>query len=326
MSSAEVNLLLVEMDQWAASGHWQVHPWASLTSRHFVGRFLNIGVNGERLSRAPSTEHEGQPPLVVWFFGGSTSFGWGLSDDYTPPSQLQVALQNLVPDRQVQVVNFAVPIYASSQELALFIANLRRQKPDIAVFLDGVNDVWFPMYADNPTPLTDPLAGAWEARIAQIIAPASQPWLTFNVSFPPYRLARQLGIDISRLQVQPRYGVNYAMQGTGATTPDEQLQFVIDQYRANRRMATVIGQEFGVATFFFLQPWRDQFYTAFRENLIANNDHDHFFDVTDAFAQVDTSQYNLLVDDLHYSDYASKVLAERMAQLIVENYSLSGVS
>jgi lysophospholipase L1-like esterase len=318
MEPFEVEALLAEYDRMAAEGHWQVHPWTGLTMRPFTGTYLNIDLNGERRGAPPSGEHEDQPPLVVWAFGGSTLFGWGLADDYTPPSQLQTALQALYPDRQVQVVNFAVPIYNSSQEVALLVANLRASRPDIAVFLDGVNDVWFTMYANTQTSLVDHLAGVWEGHTERITLATGLPWMTFNPSFPPYRLASQLGIDPANLR--PNYAVRYAMQGTGAATPGEQLAVTIDSYRANCRMARAVSEEFGVDTYFFIQPWNDQeYFPSFRQAVLEANDCGNLFDVSDTFERADDTDHAMYVDDIHYSDYGSQILTARLAEIIFEN-------
>lgn len=316
MPPEEVDALLSEYDRMAAEGHWQVHPWTSLTLRYFRGQYLNMDFDGHRLGIEPSDAHADKPPLTVWGFGGSTLFGWGLADDFTLPSQLQVALQSRIPDRQVIVQNFAVPIYNSAQELALFIAYLRRQEPpDIAFFLDGVNDVWFIMNQGTATPLALPLAGAWEAQIAQFTQ--RQPWITVDPSFPLIRLARELGIAIPTAQSPS--SAYYAMSGTGAENNTQRLRFALENYRNNQRMAATIGDEYGVATYFFLQPWEDPYYPEFRQNLV-NSASDHFFDITDALADADP-RYRLLVDDLHYSDYATQILAEKIAGILMETHN-----
>jgi lysophospholipase L1-like esterase len=322
MSAGDVDKLLTAYDRLALAGHWQVHPWAGLTMRPFGSAFLNVDENGVRQGIPPALQQARQRPLIVWAFGGSTLFGWGLADNYTLPSQLQVALQERLAGRQVQVINLAVPAYNSSQEVALFVANLRRGKPDIAVFFDGLNDVWFSMNSNTQTMLVDSLASAWEAQISRYTQPIQQPWVQVNPSFPPYRLLRQVGIRL------PAPGANvpvrYAMQGFYGKTEAEQLKMVIESYRTNRRMATAVGKEFGVQTYFFLQPAAStEYYAEFRADLVTRNDNPLFFDLTKVFDEGDHGDHILLLDDFHYSDYASKLLAERMAALIVESEPLA---
>lgn len=313
-----------EYDKLAISGHWQVNPWTGLISRHFEGRFLNIDRNGIRRTISPSAEHSDKPPLIIWTFGGSTMFGWGLPDQYTLPSQLQVKLQSRIPERQVRCVNFGTPWFNSSHEAALFIANLRAQKeqPHIAMFLDGYNDLSHIVYYNNEAPLFNELNAAWEARISSFKTPP--PWITLNPNFPLYRLARRLGYQ----RFDPAQVKKEGLQ-EGKT---ERLKVAISRYRFNRRMIKVIGQEFGVATYFFLQPvpyWTDKDrvtiiqpdYRAFHENLTQNNDNDLFFDITSVLATLDPHYYPT-IDHSHYSDVATSIIATRIADLILKTYHL----
>lgn len=313
-----------EYDKLAISGHWQVNPWTGLINRHFEGRFLNIDQYGRRRTISPSAKQSGKPPLIIWTFGGSTMFGWGLPDQYTLPSQLQVKLQTSIPEREVRCVNFGTPWYNSSHEAALFIANLRAQKeqPDIAIFLDGYNDLSHIVYYNNEAPLFNELNAAWEARIASFTTPP--PWIIFSPNFPVYRLERRLGYQ----PYQPAQLKKEALQ-EGKT---ERLKIAISRYRFNRRMINVIGQEFGVATYFFLQPvpdWTDKDrvtiiqpdYRVLRENLTQNNDKDLFLDLTGVLATLDPHYYQT-IDHSHYSDVATSVIATRIAELILETYPL----
>jgi len=318
MTPPEVEVMLADYDRMANEGHWQVHPWTGLTMRPFVGRYLNIGRDGERFVPAPSPDHAGQAPLVVWAFGGSTQFGWGVADAYSVPALLQIALQERIPDRQVQVINFAVPIYNSSQELALFAANLRRMKPDIAIFMDGVNDVWYTMYANTQTALVDPLAGVWENYTASITSAVDTPWVSINPSFPPLRLAQQMGLDLSQIKPPPQFPIQYAMQGIFTQGETEQLNYAVQSYNANRAMGTAIGDAMDVSTYYLLQPYTDtKFYPGFKEGALAAGG-ENLYDVSDTFELADYSDHILLIDDFHYSDYASEILAARIADIIMQ--------
>lgn len=251
-------------------------------------------------------------------------FGWGLPDQYTLPSQLQVKLQSRIPERQVRCVNFGTPWFNSSHEAALFIANLRahKEQPHIAIFLDGYNDLSHIVYYNNEAPLFNELNAAWEARISSFKTPP--PWITLNPNFPLYRLARRLGYQ----RFDPAQVKKEGLQ-EGKT---ERLKVAISRYRFNRRMIKVIGQEFGVATYFFLQPvpyWTDKDrvtitqpdYRAFHENLTQNNDNDLFFDITGVLATLDPHYYPT-TDHSHYSDVATSIIATRIADLILKTYHL----
>lgn len=109
------------------------------------GRFVNVDVNGFRHIK----DQAGWPPdtnsLNIFVFGGSTTFGYGLPDAETIPSQLQEALRATSSKKPIAVYNFGRAYYYSSQERVLFekllVAGFR---PDIAVFIDGLNEVLTP--------------------------------------------------------------------------------------------------------------------------------------------------------------------------------------
>jgi hypothetical protein len=313
-----------EHDKLAISGHWQVNPWTGLINRHFEGQFLNIDKYGRRRTIPPSAKHSDKPPLIIWTFGGSTMFGWGLPDQYTLPSQLQIELQGRIPERQVRCVNFGTPWFNSSHEAALFIANLRAEKeqPHIAIFLDGYNDLSHIVYYNNEAPLLNELNAAWEARISSFTMPP--PWIIFSPNFPVYRLARRLGYQ--------RFDPAQEKKGALQEGKTERLKIAISRYQFNRKMIKMIGQEFGVATYFFLQPvpyWTDKDrvtiiqpdYRIFHENLTQNNDNDLFFDLTGVLATLDPHYYPT-IDHSHYSDVATSIIATRIADLILKTYPL----
>ncbi|MEZ4666862.1 MAG: SGNH/GDSL hydrolase family protein [Anaerolineae bacterium] len=318
-SPEEVGAMLAEYDAMSLAGHWMVHPWTGLTMRPFNGKYLNIDKNGLRAGIPPNAAFANKVPLVVWAFGGSTLFGWGLADNVSIPSLLQVELQKHFPERQLQVVNFAVPIYDSSQELALFAANLRTDRPDVAFFFDGVNDLWFTMNANTQTALVDPLAAVWEQHTFEITHPEGGDWITFNPSFPALRLARQLGLN-SGLVGKDTFSPQYAMQGVYAPSREALLQTAINNYRANRQMANALGDAMGVKTYFFLQPYpADQVdFPVFRQDLTENNAVGNFYDISDLFETVDLDGHIALIDDFHYSDYGSQLIAERIADKLVK--------
>ncbi len=319
VDEAEARATGLEYDAWAANGHWQVHPWTGLISREFDGTYLNIDADGVRHSRLPDPAHADQPLLRVWALGGSTMFGWGLGDDWTIPSQLQSALQTQLPGYQVQVTNYGAPIYNTSQELALLTAYLRlHEPPDAVVFMDGVNDVFFSVYTATQTSMINPLSAAWEAQVRLLTGEQPTPWITVNDSFPAARWARQTFNQpeqqgSNRLNTRANYSLQYVYEGS----PEERLEQIIDTYRHNRRMATALADEYGILPLFTLQPWNDDNYTVFREGVLAG-EAPHTVDISDVFDPTDSPDNPYKVDDVHYSDYGSQIIAERLAMLLLE--------
>lgn len=314
----------LEYDRLAAEGHWQIHPWTGLTLRHFRGRFLNIDTNGFRYTTPPAEADADKPSLRIWMFGGSTLFGWGLADDYTLSSQLQSILQETIRDRQIQVSNFGIPWYYSSHELALLSDQLRVfDPPDMIIFLDGLNEIQYLRATNNQLPLLYPLTLTWESQIAHFTQPDSQPWITLNPSFPPNRIARQLGLNVP-YEDFVSHGSRYAQIQTVGETIEENLEIAVQHYYRNQRMIVSIAGEYDITPFLLLQPlpfWHDDpVYTQFRDDLNNTIDSPHFYDITDAFEDVDPDA-TLLVDKTHYSDLATFILAKHISNIIIETYT-----
>ncbi|MDE2854367.1 MAG: SGNH/GDSL hydrolase family protein [Chloroflexota bacterium] len=116
--------------RWLPYSYWTVAP--------FDGNFINVDEGGRRRSPvhtdAPAAER-------IYFFGGSTMWGYGARDEYTIPAQVEALLSRR--DMPVQASNFAQPGYVSWQDLLLFQAQLALDNaPELAVFYHGFNDVY----------------------------------------------------------------------------------------------------------------------------------------------------------------------------------------
>ncbi len=98
------------------------------------GRYVNV-VDGHR-----ATYEVDDPDLTVWLFGGSTAYGLGQRDEHTIASNLVREAE--ADGHRIEVVNFGVSGYANVQEAQVFEDRLAAgERPDVAVFLDGVNDL-----------------------------------------------------------------------------------------------------------------------------------------------------------------------------------------
>jgi hypothetical protein len=89
------------------------------------------------------------PPVredfVVFVFGGSTAFSYGLPDGQTLPVMIEKELAGAMPDARVQCYNFGQGYFFSTQERILFEQLLTRGTvPDVAIFIDGLNDFYYP--------------------------------------------------------------------------------------------------------------------------------------------------------------------------------------
>jgi hypothetical protein len=110
---------------------------------------VNISQQGFRISPDQGPWPIGPQNYNVFFFGGSATEGFGVRDDQTVPACFQSLMQNEAGQR-VCVYNFGRDGYTSTQELILFERLLADgARPNLAVFVDGLNDFLFPPNSAN---------------------------------------------------------------------------------------------------------------------------------------------------------------------------------
>lgn len=81
-------------------------------------------------------------PFTIFFLGGSTTYGFNVTDAETIPSSFVRAYQEKHPQgHPIRVVNWGMPFYFSYQELILLTDQIFRDNtPDMVIMLDGLND------------------------------------------------------------------------------------------------------------------------------------------------------------------------------------------
>ena len=116
--------------EWAPFIHWRMKP--------LDGETLTIAEDGFRPT--PKFSSENQPALEVHLYGASTMVGWGAGDDETIPAVLSKLLNE--SGHNVVVKNYGQWSYVAKQEALLFSLEVAHgNKPDVAVFYDGCNEL-----------------------------------------------------------------------------------------------------------------------------------------------------------------------------------------
>lgn len=129
----------------ALSNQYEYSAFLDFKNIDYKGTWMNIE-KGVRKSIPDSyINPSSTDTLLVYFFGGSTTFGFNVADFETIPSLFVDAYKAKYPNaKSIKVVNWGCPNYYSYQELMLFSKLLADgHKPDIAIFFDGLNDFWF---------------------------------------------------------------------------------------------------------------------------------------------------------------------------------------
>lgn len=122
-------------------------PFSEYREPAFEGEYVNVAPEGFRRNSKTQpdklVERDDSDAPVVFVFGGSTTFGYGVADDQTIPARLQELLRkSLHPETTVYNLGNAFD-YSTVERIRFFSLLTRGVAPDAAVFIDGLNDFYF---------------------------------------------------------------------------------------------------------------------------------------------------------------------------------------
>ncbi len=193
-------------------GRW--HPRYGSTNADTAGQFVNV-VNGQR-----ETLSIDDPEATVWLFGGSTVYGIGQRDHHTIASHL--VREAAREGRRLRVVNYGASGYVNWQETKVFADELQAgPAPDVAVFLDGANEVTL----------------AFEREVYGLLD-ASQP----------------LALTADQAVRRERLADAQARGWEEDHDPRRQERLAAEQYAAGVRRARSLGVRYGVPMVHLWQP------------------------------------------------------------------------
>ena len=117
-------------------------PFTEFKERPYRGNYVNVDEHGFRFSKNQASWPPDPIAFNIFVFGGSKTFGYGVSDVETIPSRLQEILRQTL-GKPVSIFNFGRGYYYSTQERILFERLLAEGHiPTLAIFIDGVNDFY----------------------------------------------------------------------------------------------------------------------------------------------------------------------------------------
>jgi hypothetical protein len=304
MSPGQATAFFQEFDRMGASETYIYQPWIGLSERVFHSQQLNVDEATQVPTRRTwQNPGGGKRPLLIWAFGGSTMFGWGVPDDETVASHLAKVLGRLLPERSVTVINYGHSYFFSSQELALFQVLLRRgERCDLAVFLDGLNDANTYSLSDVP-PFSDRLQSAFEKE--QQRNPTAERYFLISPEFPPMKLFAGIQSRLARRPVAPV---------VPPPTYDAALKFQV-----NMAAETSLATTEGIKSVVFWQPVPSAPAYAGARDLAAKvrqsvrSSGFHF--IGDLFRGAD--ERDIYVDNHHYGDIGCERVAEAMAREVL---------
>lgn len=329
ISREEANAFLDEQDAKGTLG-FQFDPWRQFREPTYRGQLLNTDEHGFRLSTQP--RYVAGEAIDVFVFGGSTTFGYGVPDNHTIPSYLQVALEELHPDRSFRIRNLGQGYYYSSQELALLEQLIRDgDVPEFAVFIDGGNDVAQLSQMRNQPHFSPELQQMWDSRTQPDASPLPDlSWI------PMVRLAlgmaRRAGLLTDSQQPSRPMDTSDALLAA-------RVDYVTSQYLTNVRLRRGICREYEIRCLFVWQPHvvykYDRslhrtfpfegpiplHYSAIWARMEQMTDPDFLF----LGAMFEDMNEKVFVDDVHYNEVTNQRIADRLAVALAVDSPISSV-
>jgi hypothetical protein len=227
---------------------FEYEPFTGFKQRPFRGRFVNVDPAGFRFSKDQASWPPRPDAVNVFVFGGSTTYGFGLPDDETIPSYLQQCASANHSGEFVSVYNFGREGYYSSQEVILFQQLLNAGfVPQVAVFIDGLNDFWAtagPLYTGRLRDFFDGRQDHNPLQDLPIVRAAH--WMSARWSQPQTQTPVTNADQNRWTNPQPQRPIRDTDPGL--------LESIADRWLANKKMIEAIAKDFGVQTIFVWQP------------------------------------------------------------------------
>ncbi len=295
-STKEMNKQVV--DEMGLANAFEFDTWLQFRNKSISGRYVNV--NGYIRKSIPEFISKGTDTLRIWFFGGSTMWGFNVTDEETIPSKFaQLYQQTTKHTKSLHVINFGTRAYISFQELKLLQDRLLYEtQPDIVIFLDGLNDV-----ISSPTPLfREPLYTGYMREY-------------FKGNFP---IARGKNIKDS---IEKYY------QQNGVRSINEIASTLFKNYTLTIKSVEQTGKSYGFHSLFVWQPVPYYNYPNQKKDPICDKDSFPVYkllnpEIESLYQKMDNSLYlaDMLdgtislpfIDRVHYSPAMNEAIARRL--------------
>jgi len=208
-------------------------PYTQFKEKPIHKKYVNVNENGFREIGDQGPWPPDKKSFNIFVFGGSTTFGYSLPDDFTIPARLQQLFDDRRdPRKRVRIYNFARGAYFSSQERVLFEKLLvSGAVPDMAIFIDGLCEFTKNSYKDDGLDFTKQLTMFMEGKYS----------------------------TLSKLPILSLFGNKTDAQDDSDPRFSDKpnpafFERVLGRYLANKRIIEAIAREFHVVPIFVWQP------------------------------------------------------------------------
>ncbi len=314
----------VVKDGWRDGRQLVYEPFLEFQTRAHQGEHFSVAPDRFRSTAdGPKTLRVDGPRVYV--YGGSTTFGMGVSERETIPYFIHQHLRS-AGFSNVHVFNFGVPGYYSTQEIMLFQRHIREGNgPDIAIFVDGLNDFYMCQVPDRSGQswlIERVLAGTGEHNMGRILAQRS------NV--------------LKLIRIYQGKEIPGQRDGNPCGSLDNAAR-VIERLDVNRRMIAAIGEQLNISTIFVQQPvptygydnskrpvpLQDMKKLGLHNNsaigypmMIRQREAGALFSKDVLWLENAKIDRNMYVDLVHYSPQFNDEIAKQIADHVIKNHSI----
>ena len=296
-------------------------PYVYWRRKPFAGAMINVGTNGLRKTANPVSYPSATNVTRIFVFGGSTVWGEGVRDHVTIPSLLSAELARR--GIAAQVINYAEGGYVSTQEFLALLNELHHgNRPDLAIFYNGLND----MYSAAQSGEAGIPQNEWN-RVAEFNVSSRQVQVYWLALF-----GERTGLHAVRLM--HRLAARHRPDRYAELRPGLNRD-VVTAYYANMRAIDGLAKAYGFRVLLYWQPvlYNKRSRTAFEEKMI-HTQPEHFqafFSSVEALireqgAQWETCDFHyigdlfehasqpLYIDFSHISEEGNHLVAERISR------------
>lgn len=282
-------------------------PLPNYDGKYVITDRLGFRIDENKISKKPK----------IAVYGGSTVFSVTTNQENTIPDLIKV--------NGFQALNFGVGGYSTTAEMAAFFESLRHYKDiEIAIFYHGVNELGNYREINKEIFSEKLMGGVYRGQFYQAISNYTKP-------------------SISILDSNIFYIINklFAMKESGryATEPDKIITDIKNIYFENLKIIQAVGDEYGIKTFFILQPTiysTDEKYLNKEEKVISSSGYakklyplmvdeilkdrrSDDFKLYDFSLILNNKKDNVFIDWHHLNDHGNEIVAYNMSELIKSN-------
>jgi hypothetical protein len=292
-----------------AANKWQ--PLGMWSAPRYHGKSINVDKYNLRRTVISNKQNTHEPKLRIHFFGASHVWGWGVRDQGTIPSLMSTLTNN------VMIENHAQLGYVSSQSVIALIQRLKYDpKPDIVIFIDGLNDV----YSAYQSGISGIEQNALSRKERFESKPCESAWEHYINNSNLIKLAN----SVSKLKGQ------YIHKKDN----DHLAYSIIRAYNQNVSLVNKIATSYGFKVFFIWQPtifdkphlteyelklldivnFCNPLYNSI--NKIIQTQNILGSEVTNLSNLFDENKEPIFVDPWHYNEHANTIIAKKINNLI----------